>query len=368
MSFRIVRNDISKVRADAIVMSANPEPICGDSCDLSIYNAAGFEEMLKARQEIGPLATGEVAVSPAFALPAKYVFHTVGPVWKGGESGELLALCICYQRNLEKALELGCKSIAFPLISSGVYQFPKDKALSVAIETIRDFLQINEMDVVLVVYDRRSFELSQELRNDVRSYIDENYIALKDSYSEKWNLNSRSKLSAFETDCGENSVLQPDDDECSSFSLASFENLEVRRECAFRNICTKPSIDPKEEPLEKVINHAAETFQQKLFSLIQNKKFDDVDVYKKANLDRKHFSKIRSDVHYSPKKKTAIALSIALQLNLDETKDLLSRAGYALSPSNKGDLIVSYFISHQKYDIWEINTVLFKYGQTTLGA
>ena len=159
MSFRIVRNDISKVRADAIVMSANPEPICGDSCDLSIYNGAGFEEMLKARQEIGPLATGEVAVSPAFALPAKYVFHTVGPVWKGGESGELLALRTCYEKNLEKALELECQSIAFPLISSGVYLFPKDKALSVAIETIRDFLQINEMDVVLVVYDRRSFEL-----------------------------------------------------------------------------------------------------------------------------------------------------------------------------------------------------------------
>lgn len=332
MSFRIVRNDISKVRADAIVMSANPEPICGDSCDLSIYNAAGFDDMLKARQEIGPLATGEVAVSPAFALKAKYVFHTVGPIWKGGDSGELLALRICYQRNLEKALELGCKSIAFPLISSGVYQFPKDKALSVAIETIRDFLQINEMDVVLVVYDRRSFELSQELQNDVRSYIDENYI-------------------------GENGIS------CEDFDSERLKSLE--KVASFSSIDESCSLRGS---LDDVINRTEETFQQKLFSLIQEKQFNDVDVYKKANLDRKHFSKIRSDIHYSPKKKTAVALSIALQLNLDETKDLLSRAGYALSPSNKGDLIVSYFISRHKYDIWEINTVLFQYGLTTLGA
>lgn len=313
-------------------MSANPEPICGDSCDLSIYNGAGFEEMLKARQEIGPLATGEVAVSPAFALPAKYVFHTVGPVWKGGESGELLALRTCYEKNLEKALELECQSIAFPLISSGVYLFPKDKALSVAIETIRDFLQINEMDVVLVVYDRRSFELSQELQNDVRSYIDENYI-------------------------DENGIS------CEDFDSERLKSLEeVASFSSIDELCSLRG------SLDDVINRTEETFQQKLFSLIQEKRLDDVDVYKKANLDRKHFSKIRSDIHYSPKKKTAVALSIALQLNLDETKDLLSRAGYALSPSNKGDLIVSYFISHQKYDIWEINTVLFKYGQTTLGA
>lgn len=332
MSFRIIRNDISKVRADVIVMSANPEPICGDSCDLSIYNGAGFEEMLKARQEIGPLATGEVAVSPAFALKAKYVFHTVGPIWKGGESGELLALRTCYEKNLEKAKELECQSIAFPLISSGVYLFPKDKALSVAIETIRDFLQINEMDVVLVVYDRRSFELSQELQNDVRSYIDENYI-------------------------DENGIS------CEDFDSERLKSLEeVASFSSIDELCSLRG------SLDDVINRTEETFQQKLFSLIQEKQFNDVDVYKKANLDRKHFSKIRSDIHYSPKKKTAVALSIALQLNLDETKDLLSRAGYALSPSNKGDLIVSYFISRRKYDIWEINTVLFQYGLTTLGA
>lgn len=313
-------------------MSANPEPICGDSCDLSIYNGAGFEEMLKARQEIGPLATGEVAVSPAFALKAKYVFHTVGPIWKGGESGELLALRTCYEKNLEKAKELECQSIAFPLISSGVYLFPKDKALSVAIETIRDFLQINEMDVVLVVYDRRSFELSQELQNDVRSYIDENYI-------------------------DENGIS------CEDFDSERLKSLEeVASFSSIDELCSLRG------SLDDVINRTEETFQQKLFSLIQEKQFNDVDVYKKANLDRKHFSKIRSDIHYSPKKKTAVALSIALQLNLDETKDLLSRAGYALSPSNKGDLIVSYFISRRKYDIWEINTVLFQYGLTTLGA
>lgn len=361
MSFRIVRNDISKVRADAIVMSANPEPICGDSCDLSIYNAAGFDDMLKARQEIGPLATGEVAVSPAFALKAKYVFHTVGPIWKGGDSGELLALRICYQRNLEKALELECQSIAFPLISSGVYQFPKDKALSVAIETIRKFLHANEIDVVLVIYDKRSFELSQELQKDVQSYIDENYVACENFDSERWNLTSCSEDVDFQLDDVDDSFQS--NDEC----LKCSPRIESK-EYASRNTVFELSKHRKEESLENVINRVGETFQQKLFSLIQEKRLDDVDVYKKANLDRKHFSKIRSDIHYSPKKKTAVALSIALQLNLDETKDLLSRAGYALSPSNKGDLIVSYFISRHKYDIWEINTVLFQYGLTTLGA
>ena len=344
MSLRIVRNDLSKVHADVIVMSANPEPVCGGSSDLSVYNAAGYEDMLAARKKLGSLAVGEVGVTPAFALNSKYVFHTVGPVWNGGNSGEFLALCACYRESLKKALELGCESIAFPLISSGVYQFPKDKALSFAIETIKDFLRVNELDVILVVYDHHSFEISLDLFNDVQSFIDENYVVEKRiatrAYACKWN---REPEIDFERHL---------DEECFA---------EKR---SYESVCEVAC----SESLDEILDDVAETFQQKLFNLIREKNRDDVDVYKKANLDRKHFSKIRSDIHYSPKKKTALALAIALQLNLDETNDLLSRAGLALSPSDRGDLIVTYFITHSKYDIWEINTVLFKYGQTGLGA
>ena len=366
MPLQIVRNDISKVSADVIVMSANPMPVCGGSSDLSIYKAAGYDSLLEARQKIGELHVADVAVTPAFALKAKYVFHTVGPVWHGGDSGEFLALKTCYRESLRKAAELGCESIAFPLISSGVYQFPKDRALSIAVEAIRDFLQTNEIDVTLVVYDRRAFEISQDLQEDVESFIDENYIDAGRRANNRWN---RERIR--ETDvCGypeieegywkEDLLLQAED----LSEPQESEPLLEEKQCA----CYCQADEKLPDSLEKVLGGETETFQQKLFNLIREKQRDDVDVYRKANLDRKHFSKIRSNVHYSPKKKTAIALAIALQLNLEETDDLLARAGFALSPADTGDLIVTYFISHQKYDIWELNNVLFEYGQAGLGA
>ena len=344
MPLKIVRNDITKVKADAIVNSANKHPICGGGAEYSIYEAAGRAELLAAREKVGELKVAEIAATPAFALNAKFIIHTVGPKWNGGVSGETIALANCYRGALEKAKELGCNSIAFPLISSGVFRFPKDSALKIALQTIGEFLESNEMDVQLVVFDRKSFEVSEDLYSDIHAYIDDNYVNDKyedvrayvsDRRNRQWKRNFEEERFAVE--------------ECQS-------------------ICNLPEQSVSNENIEDILKNTGETFCSKLFALIHEKKQDDVEIYKKANIDRKHFSKIRSNVNYKPTKKTALALAIALQLDLDETKDLLARAELALSPSNKGDLIVKYFIEQKKYDIWEINTMLFKFGQPTLGA
>lgn len=366
MPLRIIRNDISKVSADAIVNSANPKPICGGGAEFHIYEAAGHAELLAAREKIGPLDVAEIAVTPAFALNAKYIIHTVGPVWNGGKSGEFLVLANCYRGALEKAKELDCTSIAFPLISSGVYRFPKDSALKIALTSINEFLQANEMDVMLVVFDRKAFEVSEELSDDIQSFINDNYVQDKRSevlgyVHRRWNARNTPRPLEFDID----EAVETD---------AIFEHLEEPCEAPNESdaeLCLEKNslaICDADGSLEDIIAKTGETFCDKLFSLIREKKQDDVEIYKKANLDRKHFSKIRSNVNYRPTKKTALALAIALKLNLEETKDLLARAELALSPANKGDLIVIYFINHQKYDIWELNSMLFKFGQPTLGA
>ena len=351
MPLKIVRNDITKVKADAIVNSANKNPICGGGAEYSIYEAAGREALLAAREKIGPLKVAEIATTPAFALNAKYIIHTVGPRWNGGVSGETLALAGCYRGALEKAKELGCNSIAFPLISSGVFKFPKDSALQIALRAIGEFLESNEMDIQLVVFDRKSFEVSEDLYSDIHAYIDDYYV--NDRYMD---------ICAYTSDPRNREWRRNPEPE----SL-------VVEECIQENKCFADEGADKLGPissgsLDDILAKTGETFCDKLFSLIREKNQDDVEVYKRANIDRKHFSKIRSNVNYKPSKKTALALAIALQLDLDETKDLLARAELALSPSNKGDLIVSYFIERKKYDIWEINSMLFKFGQPTLGA
>ena len=352
MPLKIVRNDITKVKADAIVNSANKNPICGGGAEYHIYQAAGHAELLAAREKVGALKVAEVAVTPAFALKAKYIIHTVGPKWNGGASGETLTLENCYTGALEKAKELGCESIAFPLISSGVFKFPKDSALKIALKAIGTFLQTNEMDVQLVVFDRKSFEVSEDLYSDIHAYIDDNYVQDKyddvhDYVRQRWDENGNINWNTHRL-------------EKACYAIREMSDAEVPEpECLHAEASAT---------LDDILAKPGETFCDKLFHLIHEKNLDDVDVYKKANLDRKHFSKIRSNVDYKPTKKTALALAIALHLNLDETADLLARAGLALSPSNTGDLIVKFFIEHEKYDIWEINSMLFKFGQPSLGA
>ena len=178
MPFEIIRNDITLMRADAIVNTANPLPIIGGSSDARIHEAAG-PELLEARKKIGPIAVGEAAVTPAFRLGAQYVIHTVGPQWRGGGAGEEQLLENCYRSCLALAREHGCASIAFPLISSGTYGFPRDRALQCAIRAISGFLMANEMQVWLVVFHREAYQLSEKLFRGVRSYIDEHYVEEK---------------------------------------------------------------------------------------------------------------------------------------------------------------------------------------------
>ena len=334
MSLEIIRNDITKVVADAIVNTANPQVAVGYGVDSAIYEAAGKEALLAAREKIGVLKVGEVAETPAFNLPAKFILHAVGPLWEGGQKGEVELVAQCYRRALAMARDLSCESIAFPLLASGTYGFPKDVALKTAISEISSFLFDNDMTVYLVVYDKESFEISGKVFRDVAEYISESEVAEARAYNE----------------------------------VSALYQTFGRRKNAGRKAQDALAVEGLPEDIDDIIRHKEETFQEYLFRLIDRRGMSDPEVYKKANIDRKHFSKIRSNVDYQPTKRTALALAIALGLNLDETRDLLLKAGIALTHSNDFDIIIEYCIKQQLNDINEINCILFKYNQPTLGA
>lgn len=337
MPFRIVRNDITRVKADAIVNTANPRPAIGSGTDSAVYKAAGEKRLLAERKKIGAMLPGEAAYTPAFNLDAKYIIHTVGPSWVDGKHGEREILHSCYAKSLKLAAELKCESIAFPLIATGVYGFPKDEALQIALTEINSFLLTHDMKVVLVVFDRKAFELSGKLVGDIEEYIDEKAAAkLREA-------------------------------EYGGRYLNAGRALSKRPEPLHSAMKAAPLADASGMSLDEVLDSSEDTFQQRLFKLIDESGMDDVSVYKKANIDRKVFSKIRCKEDYKPKKKTAVAFAIALRLDMPTMLDLLSRAEIALSPSNKFDLIITYFITNKIYDIFEINAALFKYGQPILG-
>lgn len=329
MPFNIIRNDITKIKADAIVNTANPEPVIGGGTDTAVYNAAGADELLAERKKIGNIAVGDAAATPAFALPAKYVIHTVGPYWQGGEHGEKELLRSCYRKSLELADKLDCKSIAFPLISTGVYKFPKGEALHIALSVIQEFLLTHDMEVTIAVFDKGSFELSGKLFAGIDEYIDEHYVA--DAIdSEYFTDKMQRRIRGYERE--------------------RMEALQVQK-----------------MSLDDVLKGRTETFSEMLFRLIDASGMDDVEVYKKANIDRKVFSSIKCKSNYKPKKKTAVAFAIALHLDMPTMLDLLSRAEIAFSPSNKFDLIIKYYVEAGIYDIYEINEALFRFGQPILG-
>ncbi len=329
MPFEMVRNDIVNMKVDAIVNTANPRPIIGAGTDKAVHDKAGAR-LLLARKEIGNIAVGEAAITPAFDLDANYVIHTAGPIWKDGRSGEEKLLASCFRNSLGIAKKKSCESIAFPLISTGSYGFPKPLALQIAVREISSFLMENEMQVYLVVFEKQSFELSEKLFKSVSSYIDENYVSEK--------INAEYKMS----------------------NLRSYELLfEASDTPRYGTICSNPNLDGMLENLDK-------GFSETLLDLIDRTGKKDSEIYKRANVDRKLFSKIRNNVNYKPSKATALAFAIALELDLDETSDLLSRAGYALSQSSKFDVIVRYFIENKKYDIFEINSALFRFDQPLL--
>lgn len=374
MAFKIVRNDITKVEADVIVNTANPEPVYMAGTDSAIYMAAGADRLLEERRKIGVIAEGQVAVTPAFSLPAKYIFHTVGPVWTGGDRGERDIEKQCYENCLKKAAEMGLESIAFTLISTGVNGFPKAEALQIATSVFSSFLAENELDITLAVFDEESFRLSGKIFDRVSRYIDEHYV--EEKIIEEYSCECEE---AVEVDGGNaNAPERARNYGKNGRARGGFFGRNLRREergaaasmpvedRAFMGAAVAASA-PAQRSLDDVVKNLSETWSESLFPLIREKGYDEVDVYKRANVDRKLFSKIRSNKDYQPKKTTAMAFAIALRLNLDETKDFLGRAGYALSPSSLFDTIVQYCIENGEYDFMDINEVLFDYRQPLLG-
>ena len=369
MPFRIIRNDITKVRADAIVNTANPEPRYASGTDAAIYRAAGADDLLAKRQKIGRIAPGEAAVTPAFQLPAKYIIHTVGPAWIDGKHGEYAILRSCYRKSLLLAEQLGCESIAFPLIATGVYGFPKDQALEIALSVIREFLEDADLDVTLVVFGRGTYQLAAGLTEQVEEYIDENYVSEQMAAEYGAPLQSlsdiRRRRRLWEREQSYGSVLM----NYSSSEAVADETAE-EKEKAFRPVEKAAAASPrkpKKASLEDVVNNLGETFQTRLLRMIDERGMSDPEVYKRANVDRKLFSKIRCNEDYIPKKKTIVALAIALRLSLDDTKDLLASAGLMLTNNSKADVIVSFCIENGIYDIFEVNALLFKFNQPILG-
>lgn len=535
MPFKIIRNDITKVHADAIVNTANPDPTYGAGTDAAIYRAAGEKKLLAERRRIGRLEAGEAVVTPAFNLKAKYIIHTVGPVWVDGKHREFELLASCYRKSLQIARHLHCTSVAFPLISTGTYGFPREKALNIALDQISSFLEEEEMDVTLVVFDRKTFKLSSGLRKDVGQYIDENYVenSLREEYGGQYPgrrpggtnrilqyLKSRLRAEKSTQETGADREQESSKDKSPREIRAEKSPQEIS---ADRDLVPVPAVDsgelpdiyleespeeysaifsepygsepdhelsfseepkgtypdrpepgpsyagrpepkasypdrpepgdihpdrpepgdaypgsPEGEPgasysaepepeethpdgagsvypgspegdsvhymagaealpepagkrpskkpfpreerriesgssvhrrsLQDVISHMGESFQECLLRMIDERGLTDAQVYKRANLDRKLFSKIRCNPNYSPSRRTVIALAIALELNMDEAVDLLRRAGMALSPGNKFDLIISYCIQNEIYDIYRVNALLFDYDLPLLGA
>ncbi len=383
MPFRIIRDDITRVRADAIVDTANPHPRIGGGTDAAIYRAAGTRRLLAARRTIGDIAPGQAAVTPAFRLPAKYVIHTVGPAWVDGAHGELATLRACYLNSLALADELGCRSVAFPLISTGTYGFPKDQALDVALAAIRDHLDRSDLKVTLVVFGQDSFQLAADLVAQVDQYIDEHYCAeqTEREYGGASSGTLFEQLAAARRYADRLWSKRETDEQSEEAQWADTQKKNLSApdstydEMAFG--APAPSATPPSNPfampaasaaptLDDALSGMGDSFQTELFRLIDARGLTDPQVYKRANLDRKLFSKIRCNPAYLPKKRTILALAIALELDVAETRALLASAGYTLTNSIRQDVIVSFCLEHGLYDIYEVDTLLSHYGEPEL--
>ena len=345
MPIKIVRNDITKIKCDVIVNAANSSLLGGGGVDGAIHRAAG-KGLLMECMKLGGCKVGQAKITGAYRLPCKYVIHTVGPKWRGGLNGEKDLLESCYRESLKIAVDYNCESIAFPLISSGIYGYPKNQALKVAVDVITSFLIDHEILVYIVVFDKSSFKISEKLFSDIASYIDDKYVDTHFIFNRSdVNRAGESMLLA------ETKILPEDADE-----YKMWESLPLSASM------------PQASSLADMVKQIDESFSQMLLRKIDEKGMTDVECYKKANVDRKLFSKIKNDVHYHPKKTTVIAFAIALELSLEETKDMLMKAGFALSHSNKFDIIIEYFIQNKNYNIFEINEALFAFDQSLLGV
>lgn len=361
MPFKIVRNDITKMNTEAIVNTANDHATVGTGCDSAVYKAAGYDELLRYRTEkIGFVPEGDAFITPGFRLPAKYIIHAVSPLYRGGDQGEEAKLRSCYRKSLRIAKENGIKSIAFPLISTGSFGYPKEEGIRIAIDEINAFLLENEMQIFLVVFDTKATMLGEKLYPDLEAYIDQNYVAGKraEEYGDRY----------FPRD------VRPGNAGYSTQHF-DFEKLASRiaGQLAGKSKAPDPVCESADAPfwdfeeqhesrLEERMKHLSDTFSQYLMYLIRDKKMENAEVWKRAIIDKKIFSKIKNNPDYHPQKLTALCLCIGAKLNLDESKDLLARAGYALSPCDKTDIIFSYFIENEIYDMIELDIQLEEHG------
>ncbi|WP_010283650.1 macro domain-containing protein [Bacillus timonensis] len=336
MPLEIVRNDITKMKVDVVVNAANEGLRMGGGVCGAIFRAAGAENLQAACDEIGSCLVGHAVLTDGFNLPAKYIIHTPGPVWQGGSKNEAKLLQSSYFHSLELAKLHNCESIAFPLISTGIYGYPKEEALQIAVLTISSFLMEHDMLVYLVVFDKASFGVSKKLFSSIHQYIDEHYVdEMETTFSPVRNI--------------------------------EFYHAEPIQDLHEELYDIKES-NQVQKNLANLVSQLDESFSERLLRLIDEREMTDVETYKRANIDRRLFSKIRNEAGYTPKKKTAIAFAIALQLNVDETIHLLSAAGYTLSHSSKFDVIIEFFINQANYNIHEINEALFMFDQPLLGA
>ncbi len=340
MPLIIVRNDITKMKVDAIVNAANRSLLGGGGVDGAIHRAAGPMLLAECRL-LGSCKTGEAKITGGYDLPSKYIIHTVGPIYIDGMHDEEDLLVSCYRESLALAKEHNCNSVAFPLISSGAYRYPKDQALRVAIDTISDFLFENEMTVYIVIFDKAAYKISEKLFSDIAEYIDDNYADGHTDYS-------RGRI-------------------CASIVPKKATRTKRKKSDDLFEMCDHAAMFSNDD-LDAKLKDMDESFSQMLLRKIDEKGITDAMCYKKANIDRKLFSKIRSDINYKPSKPTAIAFAISLELSLSETEDMLRKAGFALSHSNKFDIIIEYFISRGNYNIFEINEALFAFDQSLLGG
>jgi O-acetyl-ADP-ribose deacetylase (regulator of RNase III) len=335
---QLVRNDITDMKVDAIVNAANETLLGGGGVDGAIHRTAG-PKLLHECRTLGGCRIGQAKITRGYRLPAKYVIHTVGPVWQGGGHGERELLISAYRSSLELAVKYHCESVAFPLISSGVYGYPKDQVLRVAVDTIGDFLLQHDLTVYLVIFDRASYTIGGKLFANIAAYIDDRYVE-------------------------EHSDLLLEQNRRAQFLARSLPLFES--DAAVAPVAAPSKAVPAS--LEDALGQIDESFSQMLLRKIDEKGMTDAQCYKKANIDRKLFSKIRSDIYYKPSKPTALAFAVALELPLAEARDLLQKAGFAFSHASKFDIIVEYFIAQENYNIFEINEALFAFDQSLLGS
>ena len=343
MPLQILRQDITNMQVDAIVNTTNEEMIGYSGVDLAVHKAAG-PELDKECEKIVPLGGGCAKITKGYNLDAKYIIHTSGPIWQGGLVGESIILKSCYLESLKLAIDNGCTSVAFPLISSGTYGYPKDQVLKFAVQVISEFLLEHELMVYLCVFDRKSYEFSRFLFAEISEFIGREYDESPEEAEEE----------DIYASCSFNSSVRP---------------VRKKHEDKNEKVFYSYSGSAADKSLSDYMKDMDKSFAYKLFDLIDKRGMTDVECYKKANIDKKTFSKIKCHPDtYRPSKQTAVAFAIALRLNLDETQDLLASAGLTLSRSFTFDKIIRYFIQKGNYNIFEINEALFEFDQILLGC